>query len=122
MPKKEKVTTAGINRLLDSHAPFVAYYRPVPGLYGGRILDYIGTSYGHSFVIEAKRLGLQPTDHQIDVMKDWWFAGAAVFAIDGSEETMQPLREWLDLCKRTPMPNIRPVWIPRHIPILETPK
>lgn len=93
---REKVTTDGITAVLKRYPTWVSWYRPVPGVYGGRYLDYIGCANGLHFVIEAKRPGKEPTPHQWDRLREAYAAGSAIFVIDGSDELQyHALDHWL---------------------------
>lgn len=83
---REKVTTDKITAVLKRYHPFVSWYRPVPGVYGGRYLDFVCCVNALHFVIEAKRPGEEPTPHQWDRLREAYAAGSAAFIIDGSEE------------------------------------
>lgn len=104
---KENAVVAQTSRILNAHGEHIYYIRPVPGVFGVRTLDFIGTAYGYGFVIETKRPGAQPTDHQKITLIRAHKAGAAAFKITGLQAEYDDLSVWLNLCKANPAPDYR---------------
>lgn len=82
-----------IKKILDSHAPFLYYYMPVPNGYGRPTVDYLGCICGFFFSIEAKKPGGKPTALQAQVMLEIDEAGGKSFVIDG-EKGLTALADW----------------------------
>jgi hypothetical protein len=96
--RKEKNTNTWIDAALKKHGAGVLYYRPVPGVFGARFLDYVVCAYGFYIAIEAKREGKDATDKQYLKLKDIEAAGGATFVID-SQEDVAALAKFLNFCK-----------------------
>lgn len=93
---RENVTTGSITAVLKRYPKWVSWYRPVPGVYGGRYLDYICCVNALHFVIEAKRPGKEPTAHQWDRLREAYNTGSAAFYIDNSDKLqLLTLDHWI---------------------------
>jgi hypothetical protein len=66
-------------------APECYFHMPVQNGMGAPTLDFVGCSRGRYFTIEAKKPGGQPTERQINTMKEVTDAGGRVFLIDGTD-------------------------------------
>lgn len=99
---KEKATYAKIKRLVDAHRPRVTAYRPVPSMYGGRFIDYVGCAYGYYFAVEAKRPKHYATDAQYHRLKEIERAGGAAFEIN-DPLSLQHFADWLNWCRANPL-------------------
>ena len=71
------------------------YHMPVQNGMGAPTLDFVGCHQGNFFAIETKAPGKKPTPRQEQTIADMRRARAAVFVVDGSEETVASLRAWL---------------------------
>jgi hypothetical protein len=91
---------AKVSEILKSYAPYVAYFMPVPAGYGKAMLDYHGTVLGMSFAIETKAPGKKPTPRQKLTIKYLRDAGEKVFIIDGRQEDLDHLCEWIEQTMR----------------------
>lgn len=70
--------------------------KPVVGPFGQTMTDYVGCSRGRYFEIEAKAPKVKrPTERQQARMDDIVTAGGAAFFINGAQEQLDALREWL---------------------------
>lgn len=87
---------AAIKRLLDKTEQCY-YHFPVQNGMGAPTLDVVGCHSGRFFAIEAKAPGKVPTVRQEGTISRMRDARGQVFVIDGSEESMASLREWLQV-------------------------
>lgn len=71
------------------------YHMPVQNGMGAPTLDFIGCHYGNFFAIETKAPGKKPTGRQELTIAEMRKARGTVFVVDGTEETVAPLRAWL---------------------------
>jgi hypothetical protein len=71
------------------------YFMPVQTGYGSPTLDYLGTSQGRGFAIEAKAPGKKPTMRQKAIINEMRAADMKVFVIDGEPAQYEELRLWL---------------------------
>lgn len=77
-------------------APQVMWTKPVVGPYGSTMIDYEGCSKGRYFGIEAKAAGIKkPSERQQMRMDAISAAGGKVFFINGEQEQLDALRDWL---------------------------
>lgn len=87
---------AEIKKVLDAEGADLHYYMPVPAGYGKPHLDYIGCFFGLFFAIEAKAPGVKkPTPRQEGTMEDIDLARGVTFFINGTNNGLDLLREWL---------------------------
>ena len=84
-----------VSAILADFASTTYYTMPVPGGYGESTLDYVGCNLGRFFAIETKAPGKKPTDRQNAIATMMTRAGGKVFVIDGDEDQLQELRDWL---------------------------
>jgi hypothetical protein len=87
---------AKVSEILKSYSPYVWYHMPVPVGYGKACLDYHGTVLGMSFAIETKAPGKKPTARQLLTIRSLRKAGDKVFIIDGKQEDLDHLCEWIE--------------------------
>ena len=73
----------------------VYYHMPVQNGMGAPTLDFVGCHQGNFFAIETKAPGKKPTARQEQTIAEMRRSMAAVFVVDGTEETIAPLRAWL---------------------------
>ncbi len=71
------------------------YFMPVQTGYGSPTLDYLGSSRGRAFAIEAKAPGKKTTVRQKAIINEMKQAGMKVFVIDGEPVQYEDLRLWL---------------------------
>ena len=94
-----KTPEGEVKKLIDKvlkAAPQCFVTKPVVGPYGSTMLDYEGCSKGRYFAIEAKRPDVhEPTTRQQDRMTDIEDAGGKTFFINGKQEQLDALRDWL---------------------------
>jgi hypothetical protein len=82
-----------VKKILKRHA--VYYEMHVPYGYGSPSLDFTGCCAGRFFAVETKAPGEKPTQRQQITIEKMMAAGAAVFVIDGSPDTLMVFEEWL---------------------------
>lgn len=99
---RESVHNDRIKQVIDSHRPCVEAYRPVPGRYGARYIDWIGCAYGYYFAIETKRPKKYATGIQYDKLKRIERALGATFEIN-SQAHIDYFAQWLGWCKANPL-------------------
>lgn len=91
----EGIVKDAVDKLLKA-APFCKYTKPVVSPYGETMLDYVGCSKGRYFEIETKRAGVnKPTERQQMRMDSIVAAGGTVFFINGAQEQLDALSDWL---------------------------
>lgn len=84
-----------IKRLLDNYRNRnIWYFMPVPYGYGQSTVDYIGIFRGHSFAIEAKRPGKEPTPRQELILEKIALAGGKAFVVN-DDVSLAALEVWL---------------------------
>ena len=93
MPTPESKVKARISKALKEAGAY--YYMPVPGGYGAPSLDYIGSSRGRCFGIEAKAGNKKMTKRQSRTAGAMEAAGAQVFLVN-DEEGLEELSLWLN--------------------------
>lgn len=71
------------------------YFMAVQTGYGSPTLDYLGSSRGRAFAIEAKAPGKSPTKRQMAIIGQMVGAGMKVFVIDGEPHQYEELRLWV---------------------------
>lgn len=103
MPERDVNRTVSL--ILDVRKPHVWYYRPVPGIYGARSIDYLGCAWGYFFGIENKRENInRMTDAQQEKMMGIHLAGGATFFCNGDPLLYGKLVKWLEWCEQHPAP------------------
>jgi hypothetical protein len=91
----ESSTNKKIKTILDKYGSGILSYRPVPSQYGARFVDYILCVFGHYTIVESKRPGKRPTEHQKTKLEAAYLAGGAAMFIDGTPRTMSSIA-WLE--------------------------
>ena len=86
----EAKVKAKVKRALANY-PDAYTYMPVPGGFGAVSLDFLICFRGQFIAVETKAPGKKPTKLQEVTMAAMRRAGAKVFVIDGSADTMAPL-------------------------------
>jgi hypothetical protein len=85
-----------IRDLLDGYEGLWQYW-PVPSGYGRKTVDILGCYRGRFFAIEAKADGKQPTELQLDELRNVNAAGGSAFVIVGQDSpVLAALKRWLD--------------------------
>lgn len=71
----ESVLSAAIVKKLNK-IPGVECQKLIASVFGGAVLDIVGSKDGRFFWLEVKQPGRKPTDRQFSTMKTWIDSGA----------------------------------------------
>jgi hypothetical protein len=84
-----------VKDILHRFEPKLYQFWPVQMGMGTSTLDCIGSYCGFAFAIETKAPGGKPTARQETVIEQMREAGVMVFVIDGTGNSLDELRCWL---------------------------
>lgn len=93
---------ASVKKVLDKYSDVIYYRMHVPSGYGKPTLDFDGAIRGHAFSIETKAPGREPSPRQFQTIEDMQRGGVQVFIIDGADDGLAILDNWLRAMSRRP--------------------
>jgi hypothetical protein len=84
-----------VKKILNSFGTKLYQFWPVQMGMGTSTLECIGSYFGCTFAIETKAPGGKPTARQEAIIEQMRDAGIMVFVIDGTGNSLDELRCWL---------------------------